>query len=89
MAVNDEINRVKFIAEDFGTYRDEADAYFAANYPEDFNNAIATNLGNAMLDQLAFAMQSLSFLVNRRASEMFLATARLNKSITKLARMVG
>jgi hypothetical protein len=89
MAVSNEVNRVKFVAEDFETYRSEADAFFQANYPEDFNNAIATDIGNAMLDQLAFAMQSISFMVNRRASEMFLSTARLNKSITKLARMLG
>jgi len=84
-----ELNRVQFIAEDFQTYRDEADAFFAANYPDSFNNLINTDLGNALMDQLAFAMQSLSFMVNRRSSELFLSTARLNKSITKLARMLG
>lgn len=89
MAVSTEINRVKFIAEDFQTYRDEANLFFQTNYPEDYNNLIATDLGNALMDQIAFAMQSLSFMVNRRSSELFLSTARLNKSITKLARMLG
>ncbi len=89
MALSSEINRVKFIAEDFQTYRDEADEFFRTHYPEVFNNLIATDLGNALMDQLAFAMQSLSFMVNRRASELFLSTARLNRSITKLARMLG
>lgn len=89
MALSSEINRVKFIAEDFQTYRDEADEFFRTHYPDVFNNLIATDLGNALMDQLAFAMQSLSFMVNRRASELFLSTARLNRSITKLARMLG
>jgi hypothetical protein len=89
MAISDEINRVKYIAEDFQTYRNEADQFFKTNYPEDYNNLIATDLGNALMDQVAFAMQSLSFMVNRRASELFLSTARLNSSITKLARMLG
>lgn len=89
MAISDEINRVKFIAEDFATYRSEADEFFSANYPSTYNNIIATDLGNALMDQLAFAMQSLSFMVNRRSSELFLSTARLNKSVTKLARMLG
>lgn len=89
MSIANEINRVKFISEDFSTYRSEADDFFRTYYPEEFNNLLATDLGNALMDQLAFAMQSLSFMVNRKSSELFLATARLNKSITKLARMLG
>lgn len=89
MALIDELNRVKFISEDFATYRSEANLFFQTNYPADFNNLIATDLGNALMDQLAFAMQSISFMVNRRSTELFLATARLNSSITKLARMLG
>jgi hypothetical protein len=87
--VSDQINRVKFVSEDFETYRQEADQFFQTNYPEDFNDLAATNLGNALLDQIAFAMQALTFTINRRASELFLATARLTSSITKLARMLG
>lgn len=89
MAVTDEINRVKFVSEDFATYRSEADQFFSSHYPNDFNNLLATDLGNALMDQLAFAMQALTFSINRRSSELFLSTARLNKSITKLARMLG
>lgn len=89
MSVSDQINRVKYIAEDFATYRAEADEFFQTYYPDQFNNTIATDLGNALMDQLAFAMQALSFMTNRKASELFLATARLNKSIVKLARMLG
>jgi hypothetical protein len=89
MAIANEINRVQYIAEDFQTYRDEATQFFKTQYPEQFNNLIATDLGNALMDQIAFAMMSLSFMVNRRASELFLSTARLNSSITKLARMLG
>lgn len=89
MALTDELNRVKFIAEDFATYRSEADNFFQTNYPAAFNNLIATDLGNALMDQLAFAMQALSFMINRRSSELYLATARITSSITKLARMLG
>lgn len=89
MSVADKINRVKYISEDFQTYRDEAEQFYQTYYPEDFNNLIATDLGNALIDQLAFAMQALSFSMNRRASELFLSTARLTKSITKLSRMLG
>lgn len=89
MAVSDEINRVQYISEDFQTYRQQADDFFAAEYPEAFNNLIATDLGNAIMDQIAFAMMSLAFMVNRRSSELFLSTALFNKSITKLARMLG
>lgn len=89
MAVSNEINRVKFIAEDFDTYRQEALDFYQNKYPDDFNDLIATNMGNAIVDQLAFAMQALTFTVNRKASEYFFETARLNKSITKLSRMLG
>lgn len=89
MSITDELNRVQYVAEDFATYRAAADTFFQQKYPDDFNDLILTNLGNAMMDQLAFAMQSLSFMMNRRASEMFMDTALLNKSITKLARTLG
>ena len=86
---SDVVNRVQFISEDFDTYRSEADQFFQDNYPQAFNNLIATDLGNALMDQLAFAMQALAFTTNRRASELFLQTARLTSSIVKLARMLG
>lgn len=89
MALNDEINKVKFISEDFATYRTEAENFYKNNYPESFNSLLNTDIGNALMDQLAFAMGALSFTINRRASELFLSTAKLNKSITKLARMLG
>jgi len=84
-----DLNRVQFVAEDFATYRAEADAFYQTYYPDSFNNLIATDLGNALMDQLAYAMQSLSFMVNRRSSELFLQTAKLNKSVVKVARMLG
>lgn len=83
------VNRAQFISEDFSTYRDEADEFFRSNYPEAYNNLIATDLGNALMDQLAYAMQSLAFMVNRKASELYLDTARLNSSVTKIAKMLG
>lgn len=89
MSISTEINRVKYISEDFSTYRQEADEFFSTHYPSQFNNLINTDLGNAVMDQLAFAMMAISFSVNRKASELFLATARLNSSITKLSRMLG
>lgn len=89
MALTGELNRVKFVSEDFDTYVQEAKEFYQTFYPEDFNNVIATDMGNALLQQSAFASQTISFAINRKASEMFFETARLNKSITKLARMLG
>ena len=89
MSIASEINRVKYIAEDFETYRQEADDFWSAYYPDEFNNLINTDLGNAVMDQLAFAQMSIAFAINRKASELFLATARFNKSITKLSKMLG
>lgn len=83
------VNRAQYVSEDFSTYRAEADEFFRSNYPEAYNNLIATDIGNALMDQLAYAMQSLAFMVNRKASELYLDTARLNSSITKIAKMLG
>jgi hypothetical protein len=84
-----ELNRVSYVAEDFASFQSEAKAFYAAQYPADYNDLISTNLGNAIIDQLAFAMQAITFTVNRRATELFMDTARLNKSIVKIARMLG
>lgn len=89
MAITDELNRVKYVAEDFQTYRQEADAFFSTFYPDEFNNLINTDLGNAIMDQIAFAMQALTFTINRRSSEYFLQTAKITKNVVKLAKMLG
>lgn len=84
-----DINRVKYTSEDFATYRQEAEEFYQTYYPDTFNNVLNTDMGNALIDQIAFAMMALTFSINRKASELFLTTARLTSSITKLARTLG
>lgn len=87
--VVDTLNRVKFVSEEFQTYRTQAEEFFQAHYPDDFNNLISTDLGNALMDQLAYAMMALTFTVNRRVSELYLDTAQIPANIVKLARSQG
>lgn len=89
MSITGQINQVQFIAEDFSTYQLMARNFYKQYYPTTFNDVMNTDLGNALIDQLGFALMCLSFTMNRRASENFMQTALLTKSITKLAKMLG
>lgn len=89
MSISTDINQVQFIAEDFSTYQQQAQQFYQQYYPDTFNDVINTDLGNALIDQIAFAMMAMTFTINRRASENFMQTAKLNSSIVKLAKMLG
>ena len=83
------LNRVQYGGLDFDTYNDDLRARLQVLYGKDFNDFAVSSLGTMLLDLTAFGLDALSFYLDRRASDSYLATARTRKSVAKLARQLG
>lgn len=86
---NGSLNRALFSGFDFDTYNDDLRARLQAQYGQDFNDFAVSSLGMMLLDLTAFGLDALSFYLDRRASDTYLATARTRKSVARLARQLG
>lgn len=84
-----DINRVQYVGQDFDTVRQDILTYLQAKYPDEYNDYVASNLGMALIDQLAWSMQGLSWYLNRKTSDHYFPTASTPNSISKVARWLG
>ena len=84
-----DLNKVRYSGLDFHTHTDDLYARMQVEFAADFNDFQASSLAIMFLDLVAYALDSLSFYLDRRASDNFLITARTVKSVSKLARQLG
>lgn len=85
----EEITRVKYVGQDFSTYDDEARQYLQDNYPDEYNDYVANNLGVALLQSIAYPSQNLAFYINQRTTNLYLTTSTSQVAISRLARMLN
>jgi hypothetical protein len=83
------LNRAKYSGLDFDTIFDDLRAEVQLRYGANFNDFALSQLGVMLLDMMAYGLDSLSFYQDRRASDLFLATARTRASVSKLTRQLG
>lgn len=84
-----ELNRVKYSGLDFDSHFDDLQARMQIKFASDFNDFATSSLGIMLIDIIAFGLDSLSFYLDRRATDMYLETARSRKSVARLTRQVG
>lgn len=84
-----ELNRVKYSGLDFDSHFDDLQARLQIRFAADFNDFALSSLGIMLVDIIAFGLDSLSFYLDRRATDLYLETARSRKSVARLARQVG
>lgn len=84
-----QINRVRFAGKDFFTFVDDMVARMQLLFVTEFNDFVASGTGVMLIDMVAWAAETLSFYIDRQASESYLSTARLRRSVNRLARQVG
>lgn len=84
-----ELNRVKFTGLDFDTHFDDLQSRTQVKFAADFNDFALSSLGIMLLDIISFGLDSLSFYLDRRATDLYLETARSRKSVARLTRQVG
>ena len=79
----------EFQSYDFDTLRRTMIQYLRDNYPEDFNDYIASSEFIAIIDLLAFLGQSLAFRTDLNSRENFLDTAERRDSIIRLTKLIN
>lgn len=84
-----ELNRVKYSGLDFDSHFDDLQARLQIKFAADFNDFALSSLGIMLVDIIAFGLDSLSFYLDRRATDLYLETARTRKSVSRLTRQLG
>lgn len=84
-----QINRARFAGKDFFTFVDDIIARIQSLFVTEFNDFVSSGTGQMLIDIVAWAGETLSFYIDRQATESYLATARTRKAVNRLARQVG
>ncbi len=84
-----DLNKVRYSAGDFHTHIDDIISRMQIKFAADFNDFQSSSLAMMFIDLIAFGLDTLSFYLDRRATDNYLSTARSRKSISKLARQLG
>lgn len=83
------LNRARYAGLDFDTHNDDLQARLQVKYAADFNDFAVSALGIMLLDLTAYGLDTLSFYLDRRATDTYLATARTRKSVARTSRQLG
>ena len=89
MANGSSLNRAKYSGLDFDTHNDDLLARIQVKFAADFNDFAVSSLGIMLLDLTSFGLDTLSFYLDRRASDTYLSTAFTRKSVSRGTRQVG
>ncbi len=85
----EQLNRVRYTGLDFDTHFDDLRGRAQVEFAEDFNDFALSSLGIMLIDLVAYGLDSLSFYLDRRASDAYLDTARTRKAVARLSRQLG
>lgn len=83
------INRARFAGKDFFTFVDDLVARIQALFVTEFNDFVASGTGVMLIDIVSWAAETLSFYIDRQATESYIETARTRRAVNRLARQVG
>lgn len=83
------VNRARFAGKDFFTFVDDLIARIQALFVTEFNDFVASGTGVMLIDMVSWAAETLSFYIDRQATESYLETARTRRAVNRLARQVG
>lgn len=84
-----ELNRAKYAGLDFDTHGDDLRSRLQVQFAADFNDFAISGQGIMLLDLVAYGLDALSFYLDRRVTEVYLATARTRKGVARIARQLG
>ena len=83
------LNRVQYSGFDFDTIEDDLRNQLQINFAASFNDFAVSSLGIVLIDIVSFGLDTLSFYLDRRATDTYLATARSRSSVALLTRQLG
>jgi hypothetical protein len=83
------LNRATYSGLDFDTHGDDLRSRLQVQFAAEFNDFAVAGLGIMLLDLVAYGLDTLSFYLDRRATDTFMVTARTRKSVSRLSRQLG
>ena len=84
------LTRVQFIGKDFDTYILEINSLLEQAFGDTlYNNFVATDQGQVMIEAVGDGLSTLAWFVDRQASECYLSDTVIPSNAAKLARLVG
>jgi len=83
------ITRVRYAGLDFNTHEDELLARLQVKFAATYNDFAVSSLGIMLVDIFSFGLDTLSFYLDRRATDNFLSTSRTLTSAARAARQLG
>jgi len=83
------INRVQYTGLDFDTHNDDLRSRMQVQFAADYNDFATSSLAIMLLDLVSFGLDTLSFYLDRRASDTYLQTARTRGAVARLTRQLG
>jgi len=83
------LNKVNYVDQDFATAVSQIRNFLDTNFPDEFNDYVASSLGVALIEIIAYAEQNLLWYLNRKINDLYFPTAITPRSISKIARMLG
>lgn len=81
--------RAQYSGLDFNTHLDDLRARIQVKFAATYNDFAVSSLGMMLLDSVSFGLDTLSFYLDRRATDTYLATARTRKAVSRLTRQLG
>lgn len=85
----DQLNRTKYFGRDFFTFYDDIVFRIQSTFFETFGNFINSDPAMMMVDITCWALDLLSFYLDRRSTEAYLQTMRERRSVSIQTRTVG
>lgn len=83
------LNKVQYVDQEFSTAVARIKEFLQTYYPDEYNDYVNSNMGQALIDIVAYSEQNLMWYLNRKISDLYFPTAQTPNSISKLARMLG
>src|SRR5258708_6142104 len=83
------INQAQRSGLDFDSIEDNLRADLQVQFAADFNDFAVSGMGILLMDMMASAVDVLTFYLDRRTSDSYLATARTSASVSKLSGQDG
>ncbi len=85
----DTLTRAKYAGLDFDTHSDDLRARIQVKFAADFNDFAVSSMGIVLMDMVAYGLDTLSFYLDQRATDLYLSTSRTRGSVSRLTRQLG
>lgn len=82
-------NRVQYSGSDFFSHYDEVISRMQVQFASSFNDFVLSSMAIVLIDGISFIGDTLSFYLDRRASDQYLATSRSRTAVNINARQLG